>query len=468
MATSVNLYDTKEQQLVEVVPAKSGTIDIYCCGPTVYRFAHVGNLRTFLLGDLVRRTLAAEGQKFRYIQNITDVGHLNDDIHIDTSEDKILAQAKLENKGPFEIAQFYESAFHRDLAALNILEADAYPKASESISLIVDLIAQLIYIGAAYQGNDGSLYFAARSYKDYGAISKNTLDQLRAGYRFNPAESLEGEKSEAKRFHADWALWKSASENREMTWPTPWGVGFPGWHIECSAMSIHYFPSGVSLHLGGIDLRFPHHENERAQSNVATNSEFVRQWVHGEHLLFDGKKMAKSSGNVLHVADLIERKIDPLALRLLFLENHYRTQMNLTWESIEAADVLLKRWRKKIAAWPAGGEVDSALVTSVIGDFSNDLDTGAALLKLRTFERDESVPEPTRRATFLALEPLLGLSLEHVAKHDLPPGAETLLSERAAARASKDWQRSDQLRDELLQLGVRVIDGTSEQQWERI
>jgi cysteinyl-tRNA synthetase len=468
VVAEVKLYDTKEQKLVEVLPAKSGTVDIYCCGPTVYRFAHVGNLRTFLLGDLVRRTLTAEGQTFRYIQNITDVGHLNDDINLDTSEDKILAQAKLENKGPFEIAQFYESAFHRDIAALNILEADAYPKASASIGLIVDLIAQLIYIGAAYQGSDGSLYFAARSYKDYGAISKNSLNQLRAGHRFNPPVTQENEIGEAKRFHADWALWKSATENREMRWPTPWGVGFPGWHIECSAMSIHYFPNGVSLHLGGIDLRFPHHENERAQSNVATNSEFVRQWVHGEHLLFEGKKMAKSSGNVLHIADLPERKIDPLALRLLFLENHYRTQINLTWESIEAADVLLKRWRKKIANWPVGGEVDSSVVTSITEHFSSDLDTRAALLMLRTFERDENIPEATKRATFLALEPLLGLSLEQLPAKALPPGAETLLSERVRARTAKDWQQSDKLREELLQLGVRISDGPAGQRWEII
>jgi cysteinyl-tRNA synthetase len=467
---SVKLYDTKHQQVMDVLPSESGTVDIYCCGPTVYRFAHVGNLRTFLLGDLVRRTLRAEGMPFRYIQNITDVGHLNDDIHIDVAEDKILAQAKLENKDPFEIARFYERAFHDDLAALNILVADAYPKASESINLIIDMIAQLIYIGAAYQGNDGSLYFSARSYKDYGAISKNSLDQLRAGYRFDSDNDKEEEKG--KRFHADWALWKAASINREMTWPTPWGVGFPGWHIECSAMSIHYFPRGVSLHLGGIDLRFPHHENERAQSNVATNFEFVRQWVHGEHLLFDGKKMAKSSGNVLHIADLIARKIDPLAIRLLFMESHYRTQLNLTWESIEAAHSTLKRWRKKIASWPAGGLADRALIATITSYFSNDLDTSAALLQLRKFEKDESVPEQIRRATFLELDALLALNLGHnLALGDqlsdlLPPGAEQLLEERQVARLNKNWQLSDRLRDQLLQIGVQVSDGPEGQAWE--
>ena len=462
----MKLYDTQQQLAIEVLPSESGTVDIYCCGPTVYRFAHVGNLRTFLLGDLVRRTLRAEGTAYRYIQNITDVGHLNDDMHIDVAEDKILAQAKLENKDPFEIARFYEGTFHSDLAALNILAADAYPKASESIGLIVDLIAQLIYIGAAYQGNEGSLYFSARSYKDYGAISRNSLDQLRAGYRFDAEQSQEQEQG--KRFHADWALWKAASENRAMTWPTPWGVGFPGWHIECSAMSIHYFPNGVSLHLGGIDLRFPHHENERAQSNVATNSEFVRQWVHGEHLLFDGKKMAKSAGNVLHVADLIERKIDPLSLRLLFMESHYRTQMNLTWESIEAAHTTLKRWRKKIASWPGGGRVDQSITSAITTFFGDDLNTGSALLLLRKFEKDESISDADRRATFLALEDLLGLELNQMSPTELPSEALALVQARASARENRNWPLSDQLRDQLLELGVRVNDGPEGQTWELI
>lgn len=457
----MQLYDTKEQRLVELTPSPRGSIDIYGCGPTVYRFAHVGNMRTFLLGDLIRRTLKSEGQTSRFIQNITDVGHLNDDVNIE--EDKILAQAKLEHKSAFDIARFYEAAFHADLHALNITPADAYPRASESIALITDLIAQLIYIGAAYQGSDGSLYFSARSFKDYGAISHNSLDQLRAGYRFDENEGESG-----KRFHADWALWKAASENREMTWPTPWGVGFPGWHIECSAMSLHYFPQGVSLHLGGIDLRFPHHENERAQSNSATNSEFVQQWVHGEHLLFEGRKMSKSAGNVLHVADLMEREIDPLALRLLFLENHYRTQMNLTWESIDAAHAMLKRWRKKISSWPHGGAIDQGVLRSVRTHFSDDLDTRSAILLLRTFEKDVHISDRDKRATFIATDELLGLDLARQEENSLSDELLGLLNEREQARLHKDWVRSDQLRAVLLSKGVQVNDGPDGQSWDVI
>lgn len=455
----MQLYDTKEQQLLELTPSPRGSIDIYCCGPTVYRFAHVGNMRTFLLGDLVCRTLKSEGKPFRFIQNITDVGHLNDDINIE--EDKILAQAKLENKSAFDIARFYEAAFHADLHALNITPADAYPRASESIPLITDLIAQLIYVGVAYQGSDGSLYFSARSLKDYGAISHNSLDQLKAGYRFDDNESESG-----KRFHADWALWKAAAANREMTWSAPWGVGFPGWHIECSAMSLHYFPQGVSLHLGGIDLRFPHHENERAQSNSATNSEFVKQWVHGEHLLFEGRKMSKSAGNVLHVADLIEKQIDPLALRLLFLENHYRTQMNLTWESIEAAHALVRRWRKKISGWPEGGAINQDIIESIRNSFSNDLDTRSAILLLRAFEKDEKISVDQKRATFIAADELLGLDLARQDEFALPDELMMLLKERQQARQVKDWARSDQLREILLHRGVRIEDGPEGQTWE--
>jgi cysteinyl-tRNA synthetase len=416
-------------------------------------------MRTFLLGDLIRRTLASEGLKFRYIQNITDVGHLNDDINIE--EDKILAQAKLENKSAFDIARYYESAFHADLRALNITPADAYPRASESIPLITDLITQLIYIGVAYQGSDGSLYFSARSFEDYGAISKNSLDQLKAGYRFDKSENEGG-----KRFHADWALWKAASANREMTWSTPWGVGFPGWHIECSAMSLHYFPQGVSLHLGGIDLRFPHHENERAQSNSATNSEFVKQWVHGEHLLFEGRKMSKSAGNVLHISDVIARGLDPLALRLLFLENHYRVQTNLTWESIKAAHTLLRRWRKKISSWPEGGPINQEILKSIEHFFSNDLDTRSAILLLRTSEKDGRISDAQKRATFLAADVLLGLDLARQDDVALPEELMMLLNERQQARQTRDWARSDKLRELLLQKGVRVEDGPDGQIWE--
>ena len=225
---------------------------MYCCGPTVYRDAHVGNLRTFLLSDLVRRVLIANGVNVKLIQNITDVGHMSEDIE---SEDKMLAQAKAESLDPFTVARRYEASFHIDLAGLNIEKADAYPRASESIELMITMIEQLIIKEIAYVGEDGTVYFSAQAFPSYGAISGNRLDALKPGHRHEYSEDG------AKRFHADWALWKSASGRSEMIWDSPWGSGFPGWHIECSAMSLHFLNSHINLHVGGIDLRFPHHEN---------------------------------------------------------------------------------------------------------------------------------------------------------------------------------------------------------------
>jgi cysteinyl-tRNA synthetase len=294
----------------------------------------------------------------------------------DLVEDKMLAQAKAESKDPFEIARIYEKRFHEDLKKLNIQPANLYPKASECINLMQELIQKLIDSDHAYLGTDNCVYFSAQSFPGYGAISGNRLDALKPGHKFEYTEDG------AKRFHADWALWKAAGGRTEMIWDSPWGKGFPGWHIECSAMSLHYLDNFVDLHLGGIDLRFPHHENERAQSNAAINQEAVALWIHGEHLLFEGRKMSKSAGNVVLVSDLLDKHLDPLSLRVCFLENRYRSQMDLSWESLKAAHTLIQRWREKISIWQHDKQSDSKqvknLVDEIILDFSQDLDTPTA------------------------------------------------------------------------------------------
>ena len=268
----LRLTDTRTRSVEQIVPSTPGVLRIYAGGPTVYRDAPVGNLRTFLLTDLIRRTAQLHGLQVRLVQNITDVGHLQDDTAVDADgEDKLLAQARAENKDPFAIARFYEDAFHRDLAALNVRPADAYPRASECISLMVDLIAKLVEKGHAYVGEDGTVYFDARSVPTYGAISGNRLEDLRAGHGATGESTATG-----KRFHADWALWKLAAASREMTWDSPWGSGFPGWHVECSAMSLDLLGETIDVHTGGIDLRFPHHEDERAQSDSAVGHEVVK------------------------------------------------------------------------------------------------------------------------------------------------------------------------------------------------
>jgi len=464
----LRLTDTRTRQVEEIRPSTPGLLTVYACGPTVYRYAHVGNLRTFLLTDLVRRTAELHGLRVRLVQNITDVGHLADDSAIDSiGEDKLLTQARLEDKSPFAIARFYEEAFHRDQALLNVKPADAYPRASECIDLMLALISRLIDLGHAYVGTDGTVYFDARSFEGYGAISGNRLEALRAGHR-EDAEAL----TAGKRFHADWALWKRAGENREMTWDSPWGVGFPGWHIECSAMSLDLLGDRIDLHTGGIDLRFPHHEDERAQSDAAVGHEVVRHWVHGEHLLFEGRKMAKSTGNVVLVSDVVDRGHDPLALRLAFLEMRYRQQANLTWASIAAAGTTLQRWRGAVADW---AEAPSAAMSQphadeVLAAFDDDLDTPRAVQVLRRLERADDVPPGAKFETFAWADRLLGLDLARDVGRPrepaaLPPGAQELLDARAAARVGKDFAASDRLRDELVALGVAVRDTPSGQEW---
>jgi cysteinyl-tRNA synthetase len=449
---TLSLYDTASRNLQDV-KSTDGVTRIYCCGPTVYRDAHVGNLRTFLLADLVRRTLEISGHTVELIQNITDVGHMSEDIN--ETEDKMLAQASLEKTDPFEIARKYESHFHLDLNRLNITAADKYPRASESILLMQEMIAELIRTGFAYVGDDGSVYFDARAFASYGAISGNRLDALKPGHRYEYSEDG------AKRFHADWALWKAAGNRTEMVWDSPWGSGFPGWHIECSAMSLHFLHSHIDLHIGGIDLRFPHHENERAQSNAITGNEAVDLWLHGEHLLFEGRKMSKSAGNVVLLKDVIEQGFDPLAVRLCLLENRYRSQMDLTWQSIKAADMTLKRWRRKIQEWGVQADVRDSQFISII---ENDLDTPKAIQYLRAVEKDESLTN--RSSIFLFADKVLGLDLSRT--EDIKPLSATqedLLAQRDIARNEKKWSESDQLRVQLEETGLDIFDTPDGQKW---
>ena len=447
----MKIYDTKSRELQQVGTTHD-VMNMYCCGPTVYRDAHVGNLRTFLLSDLIVRIATLEGMKVNAIQNITDVGHMSDDF---VEHDKMLQQATLEKIDPFEIARKYEERFHADLARLNIIPANQYPRASESIELMQDLILKLIESGFAYVGDDRSVYFEAQKFSTYGAISGNKLDSLIPGHRY------EYHNDGVKRFHADWALWKSAGDRTQMVWESPWGVGFPGWHIECSAMSLDLLEGHVDVHVGGIDLRFPHHENERAQSNAVIGAEAVDLWVHGEHLLFEGRKMSKSSGNVVLVEDLVSKGIDPLALRLCFLENRYRSQMDLTWNSLQAADETLTRWRTRMSEWSTSNEATSD--QEIANAFSNDIDTPRAIMRLREIEKSDLL---NRRELFLFADQVLGLDLVRpVAKKELTDQMQNLLNERVKARREKRWADSDELRVQLENLGLEIKDTADGQIW---
>jgi cysteinyl-tRNA synthetase len=450
----LHIYDTLSRKLKPII-SQEGVVAMYCCGPTVYRDAHVGNLRTFLLSDLIARTLRLTGLEVRLIQNITDVGHMSDDFE---SQDKLLAESARTKIDPFAIAREYETRFHQDLSLLNIEVAEQYPRASESMPLIINAIEKLIEKKCAYIGSDGSVYFDATSFSTYGAISGNKLEALKPGHRYE----YSGE--DGKKFHADWALWKLAGSRTEMIWDSPWGAGFPGWHIECSAMSIDILDKHVDIHVGGIDLRFPHHENERAQSNSITASEVVDTWVHGEHLLFEGRKMSKSAGNVVLLRDLIARNLDPLALRFSLMENRYRSQMDLSWAALEASHATLKRWRNQLSQW--GTSLEIKIDAEITDALTRDLDTPRAMQRLRSVEKDMTIGAQDKRAIFLYADLVLALDLQQAPENQpLTKLLEELLDLRAKSRAEKNWQKSDELRLELESQGLDISDGPTGQSW---
>jgi cysteinyl-tRNA synthetase len=461
----VRIYDTLTRELREIVASDGKEVRIYCCGPTVYRDAHLGNLRTFLLSDIVRRTLEFKGHRVQLVQNITDVGHMSEDF----DEDKLLAESKTTKRDPFEIAREFEAKFHKDLALLGIIPADHYPRASECIEMMHRHIEALMERGLAYLGEDKTVYFASEKFPSYGAISGNRLTDLKPGHRYEFTESG------AKRFHADWALWKAAGARREMIWDSPWGPGFPGWHIECSAMSLTFLHGHVDLHIGGIDLRFPHHENERAQSNPlieqGSNQEAVDLWLHGEHLLFEGRKMSKSAGNVVLLSDVVERGFDPLSVRFCLMENRYRSQMDLSWDSIAAADKVLDRWRS-ITAQAEGAKDLSPAMTSIrdeiVGYLAADLDSPRALQRLRSLEKESAIPLAEKAQLFASIDPLLGLDLTATPKSKEKKLSEedvALLESRSKARDDRDFAESDRIRELLASRGIEVRDLPTGQEW---
>jgi cysteinyl-tRNA synthetase len=459
---ALRLHDTRTGKVEDIVPAFPRVLRVYACGPTVYRDAHVGNMRAFLLPDLIVRVARRLGWRVDLVMNITDVGHMVDDSVADQGEDKIVGQARVEGRSIAEVADFYETRFHADLAALNISPAMHYPRASECISLMIELVGTLIARGNAYV-DDGNVWFDARSFPTYGAISHNRLDALQP----NPDDDAAG-----KRFHADWALWKATAPDAAVVFDSPWGPGFPGWHLECSAMSLADLGESIDIHTGGIDLRFPHHEDERAQTEAAVGHEVVHHWVHNEHILFEGRKMAKSTGNVVLVRDVVAKGLDPLSIRLAFLRTRYRQQTDLSWSSIEAADKTLARWRRDVAHWAESPSRPMATqyVERIEAAFSDDLDTPRAVVALQELFADDTVPDGARFETAASLDDLFGLDLVRevgrtAAPVQLPAGARELLDERAQARGRKDFAASDRLRGDLAALGVIVTDGPNGQTW---
>jgi cysteinyl-tRNA synthetase len=461
MVPTLRLYNTFTRTREELRPLREGLVRIYSCGPTVYRYVHVGNLRTFMLPDLLRRSLEYLGYETEQVMNITDVGHLTDDT-FDRGEDKMLVSARLENKSPEEIAAHYTASFMEDAAKLNIRRADQYPHATHYIPQMIELIEKLISRGHAYEVG-GTVYYDIASFPAYGKLSRNTTDKLLAGAR--------GEVDPRKRHPGDFTLWKGAGEHRLQVWPSPWGEGFPGWHIECSAMSMSLLGDRFDIHTGGSDNVFPHHEAEIAQSEGVAGHRVVTCWMHGGLLMLGGARMAKSAGNFFRVSELKDLGFDPLAFRYLALQAKYRTKLDFSTEGLAGADRALRQLRERVADWsnaPRATEAETevglyeARFSAALAD---DLDLPSAMALVA--ELIHSGVAPGDKAALLrSWDRVLGLDLDRTPPVEtLPEGASSLLEAREKARAVKDFETSDRLRDQLSALGVAVTDTAEGQRW---
>jgi cysteinyl-tRNA synthetase len=451
----VRLYNTLTRQLDEVVPVDDRHVRMYTCGPTVYRYAHIGNLRTFLLSDLVRRGLEFEGCEVTQVINITDVGHMTDEAS-DAGRDRMDLAVDDEGLAPEEIAQKYMDAFLEDSERIALKRAHVYPRATDHIPEMLELTERLVANGHAYDVG-GTVYYDVQSFPGYGKLSGNTLDKLRAGHR------QEVEVDPNKRFHADFALWKKAGANRLMKWDSAWGEGFPGWHVECSAMSMKYLGDRFDIHTGGADLVFPHHEDEIAQSEGAAGHQVISIWVHGGFLRLGELKMAKSTGNVIRIVDLEAAGYDPLAFRYLTFNTRYRSEMDFSEDAMHAADVAVKRLRQRMAGWaPATPEL-SAPARDLDRRFreavGTDLDMPQALVVLNE-AIGADVAGGEKYALLASWDAVLGLDLERDARDRWEPTEEMLrlVAERDAARAARDFAAADELRDRLQGMRLEVMD----------
>jgi cysteinyl-tRNA synthetase len=450
----VRLYNSLSRTIEPLVPHEAGRVGIYTCGPTVYRYAHIGNLRSFLFPDVLRRALEYLGYEVRHVKNITDVGHMRDD----TDEDRMELAAETEGKSPFEIAAYYTDAWLADEAAINILPVHVYPRATEHIDEMIAMTQVLLDKGLAYETN-GNVYFDVSEFPEYGKLSGQRIDAMQAGHRVE----IEPDKHDQE----DFALWKAAGPNRLMRWPSPWGEGFPGWHIECSAMSLAHLGEHVDIHTGGIDNKFPHHEDEIAQSEGALGHQVVSIWMHGEFLTLQDAKMAKSAGNIIRTTDLPSKGFDPLDFRYLALQAHYRSKLDFTEEAMRAASAGLARLRRAATAASQADadavDLGSAPLAAHRERFAeaiaDDLSTPRAVAIAHEVAAATDLDAAQKRALLGDFDRVLGIDITRErAGEALPEGAAELLERRAAARAARDYGTSDTLRDELAALGVEVRD----------
>ena len=458
----LKLFNSLSLKKESFKPLHGKNVSLYSCGPTVYDYAHIGNFRAYLFYDLLRRWVKHEGFALKSIMNITDV------------DDKTIRGARSQGKTLSEYARFYEKAFFEDLNALGIEKYDAYPRATEHIPQMISLIEKLLTKGIAYKGEDGSIYFKISSFKNYGKLSHLDLKGLKAG-----ASGRVGADEYDKESVSDFALWKAwTADDGEVSWGAPFGKGRPGWHIECSAMSMQYLGESFDIHTGGVDLKFPHHENEIAQSEGATGVRFVKCWLHNEHLFVEGRKMSKRFKNFYTLRDVLAKGYSPTALRLLLLSTHYRSQLNFTFEALDNAENTVKKLGEfafrlnGVKGGKGAGVLDSALAgakKSFAGALDDDLDVANALAAVFDFVKefnkavDEQKVSDTQAAEALEFlkefDSVFGVVDWRASREvSLDAAIETLVEERELARKKKDFKRADEIRALLKSKGIILED----------
>lgn len=461
------LYNTLSREKDEFTPVKTGKVGLYTCGPTVYNYAHIGNLRTYIFEDALKKSLEYIGYKVKHVMNVTDVGHLQSDS--DEGEDKMALGASREKKTVWEIAKFYEDAFFEDCKKLNIKRPNVVCRATEHIEDMIKFIQKLEEKGYTYEAN-GNVYFEIDKFKDYTKLANLSIDELEAGSRI--------EIDPNKKNPLDFVLWFTNSKfsNQIMQWDSPWGRGFPGWHLECSAMSIKYLGENIDIHCGGIDHIPVHHTNEIAQSEAALGHKWVNYWVHGEFLVLDGGKMSKSSGDFLTVSRLVEEGFSPLDYRYFCLQSRYRKQLVFSFESLDDARKGYRALKKKIATIISNVDNNSPIDNSKLeiyiekfkDQISDDLNIANAFTVLNEVIKDANLNNNEKTSLIEEFDKVLSLDLMIIEKEPVNVDEELinrLLEERNEARKSKNYGRADEIRNELLNMNIEILDTKEGTTW---
>ena len=462
----MRIYNTLTKTIEEIKPHEEGVIRLYTCGPTVYNYAHIGNLRTYIFEDILEKSLRYLGYDVKRVMNITDVGHMTSDA--DTGEDKMIKESKKENKTVYEIADFYTKAFFADTEKLNIRKPDVVEKASDQIDYYIKMITKMLDEGYAYISN-GNVYFDVTKAKDYYQLSGKNPDDLMVGVR----DTVEEDTSKRNPF--DFGLWFTLSkfENQDMKWDSPWGVGYPGWHIECSGISTKYLGEYLDIHCGGVDNIFPHHTNEIAQSEAYLGHKWCSYWVHGEHLLDSTGKMSKSKGEFLTVSLLESKGYNPLAYRYFCLGSHYRSQLVFSYEALDQATIAYNKLKNKIKSLdktPALQEDKVSVYQEKFkGYLNNDLNTASCLTLLYDVLKDNELTDFSKLYLIEDFDKVLSLSLiEEETNEEVDEEIMKKIEERNEAKKNKDFALADKIRDELLEKGIKLLDTREGTKYERI